>query len=100
PPAVAGAGQAVRSGWRQVRTWGDRFRYRRLLGGTGTDCDENSITDFVRTYHMIPFPNAAIADMPRLLDADTFFDYLAQGPEVFAPGCAGHSLLFEQWLRA
>ncbi len=49
---------------------------------------------------MIPFPNAAIADMPRLLDADTFFDYLAQGPEVFAPGCAGHSLLFEQWLRA
>lgn len=49
---------------------------------------------------MIPFPNAAIADMPRILDADTFFDYLAQGPEVFAPGCAGHSLLFEQWLRA
>ena len=37
--------------------------------------------------------------MPRILDADTFFDYLAQGPEIFAPGCGGHSLLFEQWLR-
>lgn len=37
--------------------------------------------------------------MPRPLDADTFFDHLAQGPEVFAPGCAGHSLLFESWLR-
>jgi acyl-CoA hydrolase len=38
--------------------------------------------------------------MPRPLDADTFFDHLAQGSEVFAPGCAGHSLLFESWLRA
>lgn len=37
--------------------------------------------------------------MPRPLDADTFLDLLAQGPEVFAPGCAGHSLLFERWLR-
>ncbi len=37
--------------------------------------------------------------MPRPLDADTFFDHLAQGREVFAPGCAGHSLLFEAWLR-
>src|SRR5690606_27757237 len=38
--------------------------------------------------------------MPRPLDADTFFDHLAQGSEIFAPGCAGHSLLFESWLRA
>lgn len=38
--------------------------------------------------------------MPRPLDADTFFDQLAQGREIFAPGCAGHSLLFESWLRA
>ena len=37
--------------------------------------------------------------MPRPLDADIFFDHLAQGPEIFAPGCAGHSLLFEHWLR-
>jgi len=33
------------------------------------------------------------------LDATTFFNHLAQGREVFAPGCAGHSLLFESWLR-
>ncbi len=38
--------------------------------------------------------------MPRLLTADTFFDVLAQGSEIYAPGCAGHSLLFEQWLRS
>ncbi|MCD9085489.1 acetyl-CoA hydrolase/transferase C-terminal domain-containing protein [Stenotrophomonas sp. SY1] len=38
--------------------------------------------------------------MPRPLDADTFFDLLGQGCEIFAPGCAGHSLLFETWLRA
>ncbi len=38
--------------------------------------------------------------MPRTLDADTFFDHLDQGHDVFAPGCAGHSLLFEAWLRA
>lgn len=38
--------------------------------------------------------------MPRTLDADTFFDHLDQGRDVFAPGCAGHSLLFEAWLRA
>ncbi len=49
---------------------------------------------------MIRLPNAAIRPMPRILDVDTFFDYLAQGPEVFAPGCAGHSLLFEHWLRS
>jgi acyl-CoA hydrolase len=38
--------------------------------------------------------------MPLPLNADSFFDFLAQGSEIFAPGCAGHSLLFEQWLRA
>ncbi|MGV8959816.1 MAG: acetyl-CoA hydrolase/transferase family protein [Stenotrophomonas sp.] len=38
--------------------------------------------------------------MPKPLDADTFFDFLAQGPEIHAPGCAGHSLLFESWLKA
>ena len=37
--------------------------------------------------------------MPLPLDADRFFDFLAQGSEVFAPGCAGHSLLFQQWLQ-
>ncbi|MFT4257900.1 MAG: acetyl-CoA hydrolase/transferase C-terminal domain-containing protein [Pseudoxanthomonas sp.] len=34
------------------------------------------------------------------MDANTFFEHLARGPEIFAPGCAGHSLLFESWLRA
>ena len=37
--------------------------------------------------------------MPLPLTAEHFHDYLAQSTEVFAPGCAGHSLLFEQWLR-
>ena len=38
--------------------------------------------------------------MPAPLSAARFLDLLATGPEVFAPGCAGHSLLFESWLRA
>lgn len=38
--------------------------------------------------------------MPAPLSAARFLDFLATGPEVFAPGCAGHSLLFESWLRA
>jgi len=37
--------------------------------------------------------------MPSPLNATSFHEHLARGPEVFAPGCAGHSLLFESWLR-
>ena len=37
--------------------------------------------------------------MPAPLNAARFLDQLTSGPEVFAPGCAGHSLLFESWLR-
>lgn len=37
--------------------------------------------------------------MPSPLSADSFLDHLARGSEVYAPGCAGHSLLFESWLR-
>lgn len=37
--------------------------------------------------------------MPALLDANSIFHYLRPGAEVYAPGCGGHSLLFESWLR-
>ncbi|MGY0557741.1 acetyl-CoA hydrolase/transferase family protein [Lysobacter sp. A421] len=37
--------------------------------------------------------------VPELLNASTIFDYLRPGAEVYTPGCAGHSLLFESWLR-
>ena len=37
--------------------------------------------------------------MPQLLTFDSFHDYLAQGAEIYAPGCAGHSLLFQSWLE-
>ncbi len=49
---------------------------------------------------MIRVPQIANPQMPSSLDADAFLDRLARGPEVFAPGCAGHSPLFESWLRA
>ena len=38
--------------------------------------------------------------MPASLNAASFLDLLGRGREIFAPGCAGHSLLFESWLRA
>ena len=38
--------------------------------------------------------------MPHVLDSSRFLDYIRAASEVYAPGCAGHSLLFEQWLRA
>ncbi len=37
--------------------------------------------------------------MPALLDANTFYDHLRPGAEVYTAGCAGHSLLFESWLQ-
>lgn len=37
--------------------------------------------------------------MPKSLDATTLFDHLRPGTEVYMPGCAGQSLLFESWLR-
>lgn len=37
--------------------------------------------------------------MPQLLTFDSFHDYLGQGVEIYAPGCAGHSLLFQSWLE-
>ena len=37
--------------------------------------------------------------MPRRLDATTLFDHLRPGTEVYAPGCAGHSALFQSWLE-
>ena len=37
--------------------------------------------------------------MPQLLSIDSFHDYLAEGVEIYAPGCAGHSLLFQSWLE-
>ena len=37
--------------------------------------------------------------MPRQLDASSIFDYLRPGMEIYTAGCAGHSLLFESWLR-
>jgi acyl-CoA hydrolase len=36
--------------------------------------------------------------MPQPLDATRFASLLAPGMTVYAPGCAGHSLLFERWL--
>lgn len=38
--------------------------------------------------------------MPQPLDRDSFIDYIRAASEVYAPGCGGHSLLFEQWLGA
>ena len=37
--------------------------------------------------------------MPQPLDAARFLDHLRPGAEVHAPGCAGHSLLFQSWLE-
>lgn len=37
--------------------------------------------------------------MPSALDASNIFDYLRPGMEIYTSGCAGHSLLFESWLR-
>lgn len=37
--------------------------------------------------------------MPTSLDASRLHSALTPGFEVYAPGCAGHSLLFERWLR-
>jgi acyl-CoA hydrolase len=37
--------------------------------------------------------------MPLTLDAKLLHDQLAAGVEVYSAGCAGHSLLFERWLR-
>lgn len=37
--------------------------------------------------------------MPIQLDASSFLDHLRPGAEIYAPGCAGHSLLFESWLQ-
>lgn len=37
--------------------------------------------------------------MPRRLDPSDIFDHLRPGVEAYVPGCAGHSLLFESWLR-
>jgi acyl-CoA hydrolase len=38
--------------------------------------------------------------MPVMLDAESFAAVLRPGMAVYAPGCGGHSLLFERWLRA
>ena len=37
--------------------------------------------------------------MPATLTADALADALRPGIEVYAPGCAGHSRLFEDWLQ-
>lgn len=37
--------------------------------------------------------------MPRPLTSPGFADLVRASPEVYAPGCAGHSPLFERWLR-
>jgi acyl-CoA hydrolase len=37
--------------------------------------------------------------MPRPLTAQGFADLVRASREIYAPGCAGHSLLFERWLR-
>lgn len=37
--------------------------------------------------------------MPERLTPDRFAELVAMSPEIYAPGCAGHSLLFEGWLR-
>lgn len=46
-----------------------------------------------------PFAATVAQPVPRRLDAAAIFDHLRPGVEVYAPGCAGHSLLFESWLR-
>ena len=38
--------------------------------------------------------------MPHALDRSRFLDHIRAAGEVYAPGCAGHSLLFEQWLQS
>ncbi|MBB1117461.1 acetyl-CoA hydrolase [Stenotrophomonas sp. W1S232] len=38
--------------------------------------------------------------MPHVLDRSRFLDHIRAAGEVYAPGCAGHSLLFEQWLQS
>lgn len=38
--------------------------------------------------------------MPHVLDSSRFLDCIRAASEVYAPGCAGHSLLFQQWLQA
>lgn len=38
--------------------------------------------------------------MPKLLTDHQLYQLLTPSSRVYAPGCAGHSLLFEQWLRA
>lgn len=38
--------------------------------------------------------------MPQRLDAHRFLDLLRPGMQVYAPGCAGHSLLFQSWLES
>jgi acyl-CoA hydrolase len=37
--------------------------------------------------------------MPVTLDAESFAAAFRPGMRVYAPGCGGHSLLFERWLR-
>lgn len=37
--------------------------------------------------------------MPAVLDRETFTAALRPGLRVYAPGCGGHSALFERWLR-
>ena len=37
--------------------------------------------------------------MPQRLTPDRFHELVRGATEVYAPGCAGHSTLFEQWLR-
>lgn len=37
--------------------------------------------------------------MPKLLTATRFHQLITAASRVYAPGCAGHSLLFEEWLR-
>jgi acyl-CoA hydrolase len=37
--------------------------------------------------------------MPAVLDRETFNAALRPGLRVYAPGCGGHSALFERWLR-
>ena len=38
--------------------------------------------------------------MPHALDRSRFLDHIRAAGEVYAPGCAGHSLLFERWLQS
>ncbi|MBS0568563.1 MAG: acetyl-CoA hydrolase [Proteobacteria bacterium] len=46
-----------------------------------------------------PFPTKRQAMVPRRLNQDNFADCFHPGMEVYAPGCAGHSSVFESWLR-